>query len=319
MANTPGNIPLEPAGLRRLLRIRIMAVASALLILAGAIVFVGVNGMENAGLLICALPFFLPYVLLVWRLRGGPAKKGLTLAMRIGFVMFAVNATPAALVLVFLLADLSGGNPTAKALGQFVALLAGYGTLAWMQFTLRREAKKAYLANWPEEEEQARKAARPLVWTAMAIVWLVLMAITLPSLVRNRKVANETSTVGSLRAVSTAAENYHGTYQNGYPSTLNVLGPTPFGSESTCRQADLIDATLASGSKSGYVFQYTPGPVVKNPVAGCPPGVETYTVSARPVTYETTGQRNFLLDEHGIIHVTADDRAATEKDPRIDQ
>lgn len=322
MANTPGNIPLEPAGQRRLLRMRIIAGASALLILIGAIAFVGVNGMEAAPLLILALPFFLPYVLVVWRLRGGPAKKGLALAMRIGFVMFALATVPAAVLLGVLLLELSSGesgNITATTVGHFVALVAGYAVLAWTQRTLRVDAEKVYLANWPGEEQQARKVARPVGWTLGAVAGAMLLAATIPSLRPSRTVANEVTAVGSVRTIYTVAEKYHDTYQNGYPPALNMLGPVPTGSEPTCRQADLIDAALASGTKSGYVFQYTPGPVVKNPVAVCPPGVETYTASARPVTYETTGQRSFFTDESGIIRATSADRAATEKDARIDQ
>ena len=63
--------------------------------------------------------------------------------------------------------------------------------------------------------------------------------------------------------------------------------------------------------KSGYIFQYVPGP------ADASGRITSYTISARPVTYRKTGTRSFLLDETGKIRATPEHRAATARDEVI--
>lgn len=97
------------------------------------------------------------------------------------------------------------------------------------------------------------------------------------------------------------------------------LIPAAGGKKPDCNSADLIDGVLASGQKNGYVFQFTPGPAVKNPRPGCPPGLESYAVTARPGKYEITGSRNYFTDETGVIRSTDEDRPATAQDPPVAQ
>lgn len=77
-------------------------------------------------------------------------------------------------------------------------------------------------------------------------VVLILAAVAIPNLLRARRAANEASSVASLRAIASGQMAYRHT-QGAY-TTLAGLG-----SES------VIDNVLASGSKSGYVFQSDPG------------------------------------------------------------
>jgi hypothetical protein len=56
--------------------------------------------------------------------------------------------------------------------------------------------------------------------------------------------------------------------------------------------ADLIDATLAAGQKSGYTFVYTPG--TDN---------QSYAITATPITAATTGQNMYFTDQSGVIRV----------------
>ncbi len=83
---------------------------------------------------------------------------------------------------------------------------------------------------------------------------LVIAAIAIPNLLRSRMAANEASAVGSLRAINNAEVTYNTTYNN-YICTLAALGPPSGGGSPSSTGASIIDANLASGTKSGYRSQ----------------------------------------------------------------
>ena len=84
--------------------------------------------------------------------------------------------------------------------------------------------------------------------------------------------------------------NSYGTY----PHALSDLGPGG-GATPSSAAADLIESSLASGVKSGYKFTFAV-------VASDPTGnVQSYTITATPVTPGTTGQRSFFIDGSGTI------------------
>ncbi len=120
--------------------------------------------------------------------------------------------------------------------------------------------------------------------------------------------ANQARAVGALRTVNTAAVTYASTYNVGYPKSLAVMGVEE--GAVTQDHAGLIDKTLASGKKSGYVFTYRPGPVTNG-------RIDTYTVVARPMQYGKSGVSNFFTDQSGVIRETKEDREPTVNDPPI--
>src|ERR1700730_8256687 len=61
---------------------------------------------------------------------------------------------------------------------------------------------------------------------------LIIAAIAIPSLLRSRLAANQSSAVANLRTISTASVSYWVTYGNGYPPSLAALGGA--GSSATC-------------------------------------------------------------------------------------
>jgi len=128
---------------------------------------------------------------------------------------------------------------------------------------------------------------------------LIIAAIAIPNLLRARITANETSAVGSVRAINTATVQYSSTYGNGFPPSLASLGPaTP----ATCNAADLIDQVLAAGQKSGYNFAYAPGAPVAIVPPGCgAAGAVSYDINGTPITVGTTGQRSFCTDQSGVV------------------
>ncbi len=145
-------------------------------------------------------------------------------------------------------------------------------------------------------------------------VILVIAAIAIPNLLRSRMAANEGSAVASVRSINTSQVVYQSTYNIGFAARLIDLGdggvaanctlPTLPVSTSSC----LIDSSLATGSKSGYNFTYTP--VSTGAVVGA------YTVKADPISSGGSGQRHFFSDETLVIRVN-NVAVATGADPPI--
>ena len=70
---------------------------------------------------------------------------------------------------------------------------------------------------------------------------LIIAAIAIPNLLKSRIAANEASAVGSIRSIATTEISY--SISNGAYTDLAGLNG-----------ANLIDATLGGGTKSGYTF-----------------------------------------------------------------
>jgi len=122
-------------------------------------------------------------------------------------------------------------------------------------------------------------------------VILIITAVALPNLLRAKMSANEASAVGSLRAINSSCINYSTTWGTGFPISLSNLGP---GQPATSSAADLVDKSLASGTKSGYTFIYVSG----KPAAG---NISNYTVQANPLAPTKAGIRYFFTDQTGVI------------------
>lgn len=108
--------------------------------------------------------------------------------------------------------------------------------------------------------------------------------------------------MASLRTYNTAIVSYETTYGTDPSTSLAQLGPSATPSSAS---ADLIDNLLGSATakKSGYSFTYTAGTAN----AGI---VSTYSITAQPTTYNTTGQRYFFTDQSGVIRETTNGSAA---------
>jgi len=120
---------------------------------------------------------------------------------------------------------------------------------------------------------------------------LIIAAIAIPNLISARMAANESSSVASLRTLQTACETYSNYYGVGYPAALANMGPAAVPSSTS---ADLIDSNLASGTKSGYSFVYTPGAPDVNGF------ISSYTINANPLS-SSTGTRYFYVDQSAVL------------------
>ena len=132
---------------------------------------------------------------------------------------------------------------------------------------------------------------------------LIIAAIAIPNLLRAKMAANEASAVGSMRTINTSSVEYSTTY-GGFPSTLVSLGG-PAGGTATSSSAELIDAVLAGGTKSGYTFSYTTGATDSNG------NILAYTMTAVPTSAGVTGQRTFFTDQSGVIRADTTGATAT--------
>ena len=128
---------------------------------------------------------------------------------------------------------------------------------------------------------------------------LIIAAIAIPSFLRAKIAANQSSAVGSLRSLNTACIAYSTSYGQ-FPAALTNLGPITSGGTATSTSADLIDAVLSAGIKSGYTFIYSAG--TSN---------QSYTLTAAPITQASTGQNMYFTDQSGVIRVDTSGAGAT--------
>jgi hypothetical protein len=117
---------------------------------------------------------------------------------------------------------------------------------------------------------------------------LTIVAITVPSLLRAGGAQKESAAIGTLKMLNMACEEYSATFGQ-FPSALSDLQKGQNGTLSSTA-ADLIDSSLATGTKDGYAFTY-----VRGEAGGA------YTISAHPVKAHQTEARYFFTDQTGTI------------------
>lgn len=121
---------------------------------------------------------------------------------------------------------------------------------------------------------------------------LLIAAMAVPSYLRSKVAANESSAVASIRTINTAQISYNSAYPTvGFSSTLVALGGTscsPPDPTSAC----FIDTQLAGGFKNGYTFALSH-------VTGTPNA--TYTIIATPVLVNGSGIRYFCSFEDAVV------------------
>jgi type IV pilus assembly protein PilA len=134
---------------------------------------------------------------------------------------------------------------------------------------------------------------------------LIISAIAIPNLLRSRMAANEAAAVGNLRTVNASCVAYSSNWGIGYPVGLSNLGPAK---PATAAAADLVDSTVAGGTKSGYLLTY----VSSAPNNG---KIWTYTINANPVVPGQTGGRYFFTDQSGVIRYNSGGAATISSPP----
>jgi len=158
----------------------------------------------------------------------------------------------------------------------------------------------------PSSTEPPRRSRWPKIigLTSAGLVLLVLAAILIPCLMNGMIAADESSAIGSLRAIATSQIHFSEEHlERGFAKSLVELRPSVVDGQ--------IDLALTSGTKNGYVFTLTPGAPDASGV------IKKYTVTASPQTFGKAGVRSFFVDETGIIRYTAENRRASASDPPL--
>ena len=131
---------------------------------------------------------------------------------------------------------------------------------------------------------------------------LIILAMALPKLNKARMQAFETGAIKAVTTIHTAQAQYYSQFGK-YATTLLELGP-PTSGNANASAADLISSDLASGERSGYKYNLQPTE------AG-------YTISARPITFNTSGTRSFYSDESLVLRQSSTPDPATAASPEV--
>lgn len=126
----------------------------------------------------------------------------------------------------------------------------------------------------------------------IAVPLAIIIAIAVPNMLASRMAANEASAINLLRTIDSSEATYQATSGNGQFGTLRELANN-----------NLIDSTLASGTKNGYRFTVRVKPALT------PGEAASYQAVATPTRYQRSGRRSFYIDETGVIR-SADIRGA---------
>ena len=134
----------------------------------------------------------------------------------------------------------------------------------------------------------------------------IIAAIAVPGLLRARQSGNETSAIGSMRAIHSSQSNYFSSCASnqGYGNTLVELGTAPPAGVPFI-SPDLGGAVAPT--KSGYDVTMTgtgvgfapPGGNTCNGFAQIFPG---FFANGTPDVLGSTGQRAFAVDERGTVY-----------------
>ena len=128
-------------------------------------------------------------------------------------------------------------------------------------------------------------------------IMLILMLIAIPNMLNLKASANETSAIQSLRTIHEAEIQYQSEFPaNGYACSLAALGGDPSSGPPSPQGAQLIQSDLASGFKSGYMFNITNCTKV---TINNQDRVTGYTLTAVPQAVGKTGDRGFCTDQFG--------------------
>jgi prepilin-type N-terminal cleavage/methylation domain-containing protein len=144
----------------------------------------------------------------------------------------------------------------------------------------------------PKHSRRFNKGFSLIELLVVVAVILVIAAIAIPNFLKSKLRANEASSVQSLRNISTAELIYATSYSIQF--STNLLQLSGSGINPDQNNAGLIDSVLAGGTKSGYVFTYTP--ILTDPQGH----TTTYSLTADPQS-GLSGQLHFYTDQSCMI------------------
>jgi len=142
-----------------------------------------------------------------------------------------------------------------------------------------------------------RKAERGFTLVEIMIVVAIialLAAIAIPNVLRGRTTANESASVGNMRALVSSLEMYRSS-QSAYPTVAQTWIAEMFPGGGVPAFAppsfDLALEAAGGGTVQGYIYRYRDGVTVG----------QQYQMVAVPGTLNQTGTRSFFVNETGTI------------------
>ena len=140
----------------------------------------------------------------------------------------------------------------------------------------------------------------------------IIAAIAVPGLLRARMSGNESSAIGSLRAVVSGEIAYSSACgNNGYAIAFTTLGVPPPGGTQAFLSPDLA---VAAPQKSGFQYTLAAGAGAAAGPNDCN-GTATqtaYYATSIPTTFGTTGNRSFATNTAGTIWQNTTNAAPAE-------
>jgi type IV pilus assembly protein PilA len=128
---------------------------------------------------------------------------------------------------------------------------------------------------------------------------LILMLVAIPTAGKIRKHANELSAQKSLQTILQAQTMYESTYPTaGFACSIQALAGDTGSGPPSATAAGVINGELATGIKSGYIFNITNCTKVN---INNGDRITGYTATAVPATPGKTGDRGFCLDSNGEL------------------
>jgi len=114
----------------------------------------------------------------------------------------------------------------------------------------------------------------------------IIASIAIPNLLTSRRAANEGSAQSSLRAIFSSQSSYQATTGSGsFATDLTTL-----------KNANILDSTLGSGTKSGYTFA-----VVEQAGTGSSAVFGCYGFPVTTGGLGATGTRRYGITEAGVM------------------
>jgi prepilin-type N-terminal cleavage/methylation domain-containing protein len=137
----------------------------------------------------------------------------------------------------------------------------------------------------------------------------IIAAIAVPGLLRARMSGNESSAIGSMRAINSAQVNYSAAAgQGGYATSLTILGAACAGGTQGFISPDLNPATpgVTAGAGTGVIKSGYDVDLVGNGTAGpddcnAQPTNTDFAATAAPQVIGSTGTRGFNTAAAGTI------------------
>ncbi len=134
----------------------------------------------------------------------------------------------------------------------------------------------------------------------------IIAAIAVPGLLRARMSGNESSAIGSVRAINSAEASYSSAAgQGGYANALAILSLPCSGSTQGFISPDL---SVDPSTKSGYTVTLEDSATVVDVATDCNGtyvSKTAYYAHAEPLTWGSTGNRQFGTGAHGTIFFSA--------------